>query len=100
MTDNQQLQRGIDALQVLENIAFREAFSMLNYAVVDEWKKCPVRDQDGQMLLLQLAKTAAKFEAILIGMVENGKLAKHRIDLDSLRNESKPRAMWRKAVNG
>jgi len=90
------LQLGIDATQVLDNEAFKQAMTQLKEAVVWQWKECPVRDREGQMLLLQLAKLSDKFEAILVGMVENGKLAKHRIDLDNLRDESKVRGLLRK----
>ena len=96
MNDQQTNQRGIDATSVLENVAFKEALSILKQAVVDQWKDCPVRDKEGQLLLLQLAKLTDKFEGILIGIVETGKLAKHRIDLDRLRDESKARQFLRK----
>ncbi len=100
MTEQQQNQRGIDATQVLENVVFKEAFATLKQAVVDQWKDCPVRDKEGQLLLLQLAKLTDKFEGILLGVVETGKLAKHRIDLNNLRDESAGRRMLRKVVNG
>ena len=70
------LQLGIDATQVLDNEAFKQAMTQLKEAVVWQWKECPVRDREGQMLLLQLAK--------------------HRIDLDNLRDESKVRGLLRK----
>lgn len=98
MNDNQQNQRGIDATQVLENAVFKEAFSVLRQAVVEQWKDCPVRDREGQILLLQLAKLTDKFEGILIGIVETGKLAKHRIDLNNLRDESTARRFVRKVI--
>lgn len=96
MTDQKQLQRGADATQVLESVVFKEALATLKQAVVDQWMGCPVRDREGQMLLLQLAKLTEKFEGILIGIVETGKLAKHRIDLDSLRDESAGRKFMRR----
>ena len=71
---------------------------MLRSAVVEEWKKCPVRDQEGALLLLQLAKLTDKFESILVGMVESGKMAQHQIDLRELRNESKARNFMRRVV--
>jgi hypothetical protein len=49
-------------------------------------------------LLLQLAKLADKFDGILRGMLESGKLAQHQIDLDGVRNESTLRRMIRKAA--
>lgn len=98
MTEHQLLQRGIDANQVLNNEAFKDAFTVLRIAVVEEWKKCPVRDQEGALLLLQLAKLTDKFESILVGMVESGKMAQHQIDLRELRNESKARNFMRRVV--
>lgn len=98
MNDQQTNQRGIDATNVLENVVFKEAFSILKQAVVEQWKDCPVRDREGQMLLLQLAKLTDKFEGILIGIVETGKLAKHRIDLNNLRDESTARRFMRKVI--
>ena len=96
MNDQQTNQRGIDATQLLENVVFKESLAILKRAVVDQWKDCPVRDKEGQLLLLQLAKITDKFEGILIGIVETGKLAKHRIDLDNLRDESAGSRFMRK----
>jgi len=99
MTDNQIVQQGIDANQVLENVAFKTAFTALREAVVSQWKDCPVRDKEGALLLLQLAKLTDKFEGILVGMVQNGKLTKSKIELSELRDESKTRAVIRKTFN-
>jgi len=98
MNDQQTNQRGADATQVLDSVVFKESLAMLKQAVVDQWMACPVRDKEGQLLLLQLAKLTDKFEGILIGIVETGKLAKHRIDLDSLRDESVGRRFMRKVM--
>lgn len=100
MNDQRTNQRGIDATQVLENVVFKESFTILKQAVVDQWKDCPVRDKEGQLLLLQLAKLADKFESILVGIVETGKLAKHKIDMNDLRDESKVSRIMRKVSNG
>lgn len=99
MTDHKLVQRGIDATQVLENVVFKESLTILKQAVVDQWKECPVRDKEGQLLLLQLAKLADKFEGILIGIVETGKLAKHKIDMNNLRDESVGRRIVRSVTN-
>lgn len=96
MTEQQINQRGIDATQVLENVAFKEAFSKLNDAVLAQLDACPIRDHEGRLLLTQLRKLAFMYEGVLRGMVENGKLAKSRIDISSVRNESKPRQIFRK----
>lgn len=98
MTNEQAVQRGFEASQVLDNPAYRYAMDSLKEQIVSEWKKCPVRDQEGQLLLLQLAKLAEKFEGTLTGMVEGGKLAQHKIDIDSVRNESTVRRWVRKVA--
>ena len=100
MTDNQIVQQGIDANQVLENVAFKTAFAALREAVVSQWKDCPVRDKEGALLLLQLAKLTDKFEGIFVGLVEQGKMVQHKIDLDDARNETQPRRFMRKVFNG
>ena len=83
---------------VLENEAFKAAMQGLKSAVLEQWKQCPVRDKEGQTLLLQLAKLTDKFEGILIGMIDNGKMAQHRIDLNEIRDESKTRRMLRRVT--
>ena len=99
MTEQQTNQRGIDATHVLENVAFKEACAKLNEAVLAQLDACPIRDNEGRLLLTQLRKLAFMYEGILRGMVENGKLAKSRIDIASVRNESKPRQLLRKVSN-
>lgn len=99
MTEQQQVQRAREASLVLDNPAYQEAMNQLKAQVIAQWKECPVRDREGQLLLLQLAKLTDKFEGILVGIVETGKLAKHRIDLDNLRDESKTRQFMRRVSN-
>ena len=100
MNDQQIATHGVYASQVLENPAYQEAMKLLRQQVVEAWKDCPVRDAEGQLLLLQLAKLTDKFEAILQGAVESGKLADHRLKLDDLRNESPARKWVRRVVAG
>ena len=98
MTEQQQVLRGQEAAQVLDNEAFKLAMQSLKTSVLEQWKACPIRDSEGQVLLLQLAKLTDKFESILIGMVESGKFAQHQIDIDKLRNEPAARKFVRKVL--
>lgn len=98
MTNQQQAQRGLEASQVLDNPAYRAAMDALRAEVVEAWKKCPVRDKEGQVLLLQLAKLTDKFEGVLSGMVEGGKFAQRQLELDELRNESAGRKLMRRVL--
>lgn len=88
MNDRQQVNIARNASEVLENPAFQEGMKLLRESVVSQWKECPIRDKEGQLLLLQLAKITDKFEGILTGLIERGKLAQHRIDMDALRDEN------------
>ena len=96
MTDQLTARRGKDAALVLDNEAFKLAMGSLKASVLEQLKACPIRDKEGALLLLQLAKLTDRFEAVLVGMVQNGKLAEHQIDLDALRDESRARRFMRK----
>ena len=98
MNAQEQVTRGFEASQVLDNPAYQSAMEALKAQIVDQWKACPVRDKEGQILLLQLAKLTEKFESILKGMVESGKFAQHKIDIDSARDEHVIRRWARKVA--
>ncbi len=80
---------GEDARRVLENPAFNEALRLMAEEAVAQWKACPVRDREGQLLLLQAARITDKVAETLRGMLESGKMAKALIDIDDARSESK-----------
>jgi hypothetical protein len=96
MTLHQQHQRGIEAAQVLENEAYKQAMTSLRAEIVSQWKACPVRDKEGQLLLLQMAKLSDKFEGILSGLIESGKFAQRKLIEDDLRNENAARKLVRR----
>lgn len=90
--------RGREAQMVLDNEAFKLAMASLKSSVLEQWRSSPIRDREGQVLLLQLAKITDKFESLLVGMVENGNFAQTKIDLDRLRDESVAKRLLRKVA--
>ena len=100
MNKQQTITRGREASAVLHNEAFKRAMATLKSAVMTQWKECPVRDREGQVLLLQLAKLTDKFESILTGMVETGKYELRQLELDSVRDEPAARRFMRKVLRG
>lgn len=98
MSEQLDVLRGKEASMILESEAFKLAMSSLKTAVLEQWKACPIRDKEGQVLLLQLAKLTDKFESILVGMVQNGNFAQRKIDLDKLRDEPQARQFIRKVL--
>jgi hypothetical protein len=95
VSERQEAQTGLEAAQVLDNEAYKAAMQSLRDQVIGQWKECPIRDREGQMLLLQLAKLTDKFESILRGYIERGKWAQEKINIDDLRNEGKLRRGFR-----
>ena len=96
MDKHKEVLLGKDAQAVLDNAAFQYAIKTLEDMVITQWKDCPIRDKEGQLLLLQLVKLTDKFKSIFIGAIENGKFAAHQIELDNLRDESKFQRVKRK----
>lgn len=98
MTNQELSNQGRLAADVIENPAFQAAIKAMRDEVVAQWKACPIRDREGQLLLLQLAKLTDKFEGMLTGYVQGGKLAQEKINIDALRNESAARKMMRRVL--
>lgn len=98
MTEHQMSQQGQDASAVLENDAYKAAMVLLREQTVRQWKACAVTDREGQVLCLQFAKMADMFESILSGIVESGKFAQRKIDMDALRDENPVRRSMRRVL--
>ena len=97
--DHKDVLRGKEAQAVLDNEAFKAAMGCLKSSVQEQWKTCPIRDREGQVLLLQLAKLTDKFEGLLVGMVQSGHFAQRRIDLDKVRDEPQARQFMRRIIS-
>ena len=98
MSLHQAAQDGIEAQRLLDSEIYKAAMQTMKTQIVDQWRASPVRDIEGQTLLLQLAKLADKFESTLAGFVQGGKFAQHQIDVDSARNETPVRKFFRKVA--
>jgi hypothetical protein len=96
MDDKSLSLRGREAQSLLDNPLLTEALATMRKATVDQWKDMDLRDKEGALLLLQMAKVTDRFEGILRGIVDTGKLAQRRIDLDAIRDEPAARRFMRK----
>jgi hypothetical protein len=79
MTPEQQSNRADEAQYLLSNPLLQEALAAIDAEVVSQWEQCPARDKDGKEALWQLLKTSKKFQRLLTGYVETGKLAKENL---------------------
>jgi hypothetical protein len=79
MTPDRALQSDVDraehANRLLNDQLLQDALSAIRDEVVRTWVDCPARDAEGKEALWQLARTADKFENLLRGYIETGKLA-------------------------
>ena len=98
MNEQQVSDRGVEAARILESQAYKDAMAMLRESVVAKWKTVSLRDAEGQRLTLQMMKPADTFEGLLSGMVEAGKFASHKLDVDRLRDESVARRIVRRVL--
>jgi hypothetical protein len=71
----QEGERGWKAQELLDNEVLKEALVAIDAEIVAQWLACPARDKDGKEALWQLRKVSEKFQALLVGYVQTGKLA-------------------------
>jgi hypothetical protein len=83
---------------VLDNPAFNEALRLMSEDAMAQMKACPIRDREGLLLLAQAARLTDKVAETLRGMLEAGKLANAKIDIDSSRSESRVKRVLHKVL--
>ena len=79
MTPEETIHRANKARQILEEPLLIEAFSIMEKDVIEMFVSCPERDREGLQLLQQHIRNVRKLKNILLGIIENGKMAEHQI---------------------
>ncbi len=83
--------RAKEAELILQNPLYMASMEAIKSEVISQWGDCPARDKEGKELLWQLYKTAEKFENLMRGYIEAGKLASEnlrRLEEESLRQRA------------
>lgn len=75
MNHQHDIDRAAHAQRLLQDELLQDALKAIKDEIQRVWIDCPQRDKDGKEALWQLAKTADKFESLLKGYIETGKLA-------------------------
>jgi len=88
LKDRQDVSMGRNASEVLDNPAFIEAKKLMDEAIFLTFKDVPKKDTEGILLMHKYAQVADDFYRVLTGLIERGKLAQHRINVDELRDEN------------
>jgi len=75
----QELDRGARAKDILENELYLESWNIVEQALIQKWRDCPIRDKEGQHELKLMLKLLQDAKGHLERVMESGKLAESRL---------------------
>ena len=78
MTNEEMVQRGRRAEQLMNDTMLKEALDAIESEILEQWEACPARDVEGREELWKYHKTAKKLRLILKGTMESGKVGAFR----------------------
>lgn len=90
MTPDEELRRGEQARQVIENEIYAEAWKSVRDGIISAWESAPIRDKEGQNELKLMLKLLTDVRRNIETVMNTGKMAKIQIERES---------MFKRAVN-
>lgn len=95
MTEQQTVQRALEAAQLLENPLLLEIWSGIEKEAVEALIACSMKPsaREERDALIWHLKMVRKQKSVLDGLIEQGKFAQHKIDLAKGVSEKSP--FWR-----
>jgi hypothetical protein len=97
MTEQEELELGRQAREVLENPAFQGAIARLQQEIQTKWQG--ERDKDGREWLWALMQASKRLESVLIETMGSGQLRAKQIELQRTRLERAGKTL-RRAFGG
>lgn len=85
MTPEQKIYMAARARDVLENEAYQKAFDDIRQEFTETWKNSPVDADAERETLYLMIRLTNKLQASLVGMLEDGKMAKIQQEHESNR---------------
>lgn len=79
MTNEEKMRQGEDAKAILESPLFVEAFATLEREIIEEIKKCPVRDAEGLSKLHLMLGLNSRLHKHFEALIQTGRLAEHTL---------------------
>ena len=76
MTEHEQIEQGREAEELLSNRMLKRALNDCRKEILDMWEATPARDTDGREWLWKLHQASVRFENVLRGYIDTGKIAK------------------------
>jgi hypothetical protein len=77
---NDELRRGEQARQLLQNELYQEAVTQVRQAIIDKWISAPLRDREGQHELKIMLKLLGDVTGYIQTAFETGKLAQIQLE--------------------
>ena len=74
------ISKGNEAQRLLDSPVVRDALQSIKSEIIEQWSATPARDTEAREWVWRHYKVAEKFEAILRGYVETGKLERIRME--------------------
>lgn len=85
MTTSEELRRGEQARQLLQNELYVDSIEQVKQAIIDKWQQAPLRDREGHHELKLMLKLLGELTGYIQTTMETGKMA--QIQLDSERKQ-------------
>lgn len=100
MSDHKDVLRAREAQAVLDNAILREIWDGIEKEATEALVSCSMKPdaKDERDALIWHLKMVRKQRGVLMGMVEQGKFAQHKIDRES--ENSTVKSLYRRVVNG
>ena len=84
MTPDQELRRGEQARQVIENEIYAESWQAVRDGIIHAWENAPIRDKEGQNELKLMLKLLTDVRRNIETTMNTGKMAKTQIERDGM----------------
>lgn len=91
VSTSDELRRGEQARQLLQNELYQDAVTQVRQAIIDKWISAPMRDIEGQHELKLMLKLLGDLTGYVQTTLETGKMA--QIQVESERRMTKLRAV-------
>lgn len=75
-----EMARGSRAKAILDSGTYQEAVQAVEIKILEDWKRSPIRDQEGQLALRLKLQCLEQIKAYLKEAMETGKLASQTIE--------------------
>lgn len=82
MSTSDELRRGEQARQLLQNELYVDAVTQVKQAIIDKWQQAPLRDREGHHELKLMLKLLGDLTGYIQTTMETGKMAQIQLETE------------------